>query len=85
MATHQPSTGDSLPPKAVSVLTEHPDGDEKEQRSVVEPGTNHEYVTGIKLFIIVSTVAFAGFLMLLDNMIVSTVGRTFGYPEVVVS
>ena len=57
------------------MLTEQPDGDEKEQPSAVEPKTDHEYVTGIKLFIIVATVAFAGFLMLLDNMIVSTVGR----------
>ena len=38
-----------------------------------EPGTIHEYLTGVKLGIIVAAVAFVSFLMLLDTMIISTV------------
>lgn len=71
MATDQPSNDESSQRKAASVLGDHPDADEKKEPSVVEPKTDHEYVTGIKLFVIVATVAFASFLMLLDNMIVS--------------
>lgn len=38
-----------------------------------EPSTIHEYLTGVKLGIIVAAVAFVSFLMLLDTMIISTV------------
>lgn len=57
------------------MLADQPDAGLKKEPSVVEAKPNLEYVTGVKLFVIVATVAFASFLMLLDNMIVSTVGR----------
>jgi hypothetical protein len=41
-----------------------------------KPESSSEYVTGAKLAVVVAAVAFASFLMLLDTMIVSTVGRT---------
>lgn len=58
------------------VRPEHTDADRKVmgELSVAEAKSDREYVTGVRLFVIVATVAFISFLMLLDNMIVSTVG-----------
>ncbi|KAI3393978.1 hypothetical protein diail_3339 [Diaporthe ilicicola] len=72
MATNKDSTGEPFPATADSVLADHADGVEKKEPSVLKPNPDREYVTGIKLLLIVATVAFASFLMLLDNMIVST-------------
>lgn len=43
------------------------------QLEEMSPGDPHEPVTGIKLALIVGSVALACFLMLLDTMVVSTV------------
>lgn len=49
-------------------------------KEVVTPDES-EYVTGFKLAIIVASVALACFLMLLDTMIISTVGFAKPYPQ----
>lgn len=76
MATDRLSNDGTSLPKAASVLAKQPDADPKKELSVAEARPDREYVTGVKLFVIVATVTFASFLMLLDNMIVSMVGCT---------
>ncbi|PHH81613.1 hypothetical protein CDD82_363 [Ophiocordyceps australis] len=73
MAGDSSFSDETLPPQDASMVAQHPDAEAK-SRSAVEPNPNREYATGFKLFIITAIVAFATFLMLLDNMIVSTVG-----------
>ncbi|CAI6227171.1 unnamed protein product [Periconia digitata] len=55
----------SVPAKTDEVAT-------KKNLVVLEPNTERVYVTGVKLYLIVAALAFVSFLMLLDNMIVST-------------
>lgn len=68
------SSGPASSPRTASAVALHPEVDTKVDSSIVKPNLNREYVTGVKLAVIVAVVAFASFLMLLDNMIVSTVG-----------
>jgi maltodextrin utilization protein YvdJ len=70
---HSPSTSKSGP----SASAEPANHDTKEELYVLESVPDRKYVTGFKLYIIVAAVAFVSFLMLLDNMIVSTVGGIF--------
>ena len=84
MATSQPlehdsSSGLASPPQAIPQLVDSIDTDAKRDPAVVESKPNPEYVTGVKLVIIVATVGFTSFLILLDLMIVSTVGCVFGF------
>ncbi|PHH70100.1 hypothetical protein CDD82_7345 [Ophiocordyceps australis] len=71
MAGDPSFSDETLPPQDASMVAKHPDAEAK-SRSAVEPNPDREYATGFKLFIITAIVAFATFLMLLDNMIVST-------------
>ncbi|KAI0585159.1 Efflux pump [Pyrenophora tritici-repentis] len=72
MAASKSSLDRPLTPKNASASAEPADADAKKDLSVLNPVPNHKCVTGFKLYIIVAAVAFVGFLMLLDNMIVST-------------
>ncbi|KAI1210031.1 MFS general substrate transporter [Annulohypoxylon truncatum] len=81
MATHSPdSVSSSAPasePKPSSVPVGHVAGQpDTDIKMVLSPDGNsqptQEYVTGVKLAVIVAAVAFASFLILLDTMIVST-------------
>jgi hypothetical protein len=71
----RPSTSKTGPPTSAVPSKE----DTKEELYVLESVPDRKYVTGFKLYIIVAAVAFVSFLMLLDNMIVSTVGVTSQY------
>jgi hypothetical protein len=66
----------SGPPPPPDTVSQHGDGagaeDTERHDAIVEPEPNPEYVTGVKLVILVATVGFASFLMMLDLMIVST-------------
>ncbi|GAP91475.2 putative efflux pump [Rosellinia necatrix] len=66
------SSGRAPSPQATPKPTNNTDAGSKMNLAVVETKPNPEYVTGIKLAVIIATVAFASFLILLDNMIVST-------------
>lgn len=70
---HDSSSGLAPSPQAVAQLVDGTAADAKRDPAVVEPKPNPEYVTGVKLAIIVATLGFASFLILLDLMIVSTV------------
>ncbi|KAH7384634.1 major facilitator superfamily domain-containing protein [Pyrenochaeta sp. MPI-SDFR-AT-0127] len=72
MATSQSSQKGPLSSKTASVHAEPSNADVQEEPPVLAPKLDREYVTGVKLYIIVAAVAFVSFLMLLDNMIVST-------------
>ncbi|KAH9866822.1 hypothetical protein J1614_008515 [Plenodomus biglobosus] len=72
MATSKSSLDRPSTPKTASVSAELANTDAKENLSVLEPVPDRRYVTGFKLYIIVAAVAFVSFIMLLDNMIVST-------------
>jgi hypothetical protein len=74
MAASKSSLNRPSTPKTVSASAEPANADAMEDLSVLEPVPDRKYVTGFKLYIIVAAVAFVSFLMLLDNMIVSTVG-----------
>jgi hypothetical protein len=76
---HDSSSGLAPSLQAVPQLVDSKDADANRDPAVVEPKPNPEYVTGVKLAIIVATVGFASFLILLDLMIVSTVGFVFGF------
>ncbi|KAI0479725.1 MFS general substrate transporter [Xylaria cf. heliscus] len=69
---HDSSSGLTPSPQAVHQLVDSTDAGANRDPAVIEPKPNPEYVTGIKLAIIVATVGFASFLILLDLMIVST-------------
>ncbi|KAI6091008.1 MFS general substrate transporter [Hypoxylon rubiginosum] len=69
---HDPSSGLAPSPQAIPQLVDNTDADAKRDPIVVETKLNPEYVTGVKLALIVATVGFASFLILLDLMIVST-------------
>jgi hypothetical protein len=76
------SLGPAPPPKAVSQLADSTGAEDTERHAaVVEPEPNPDYVTGVKLVILVATVGFASFLMMLDLMIVSTVGCVLSIPR----
>lgn len=51
-----------------------PDGAASEE-SVVRSEDNHQYLTGFKLVLVMSTVTMAAFLILLDSAIVATVSQ----------
>lgn len=74
MAASKSSFDRPSTPKTTSASAEPANADAKEDLSVLKPVPNRKHVTGFKLYIIVAAVAFVSFLMLLDNMIVSTVG-----------
>jgi hypothetical protein len=40
-----------------------------------------EYITGVKLFLVIGTVTLACFIMLLDTSIVATASQTSGHPS----
>ncbi|KAI1769876.1 MFS general substrate transporter [Hypoxylon cercidicola] len=69
---HDASSGLAPPPQAIPQLVDSTDADAKRDPAVVESKPNPEYVTGVKLAIIVATVGFVSFLILLYLMIVST-------------
>ena len=46
------------------------------------PEDGWEYITGVKLFLVIGMVTLACFIMLLDTSIVSTVSETPSYPQV---
>lgn len=73
---HDSSSGLARPPQAIPQL-DSTDADAKRDPAVIESKPNPEFVTGVKLVIIVATVGFVSFLILLDLMIVSTVGCVF--------
>jgi hypothetical protein len=75
MAVSTNSLERPLTPKTALTTADSKDAGVNENPSVLKPIPNREYVTGYKLYIIVAAVAFVSFLMLLDNMIVSTVRR----------
>ncbi|KAH8732612.1 major facilitator superfamily domain-containing protein [Phaeosphaeriaceae sp. PMI808] len=83
MTTAHSSPGRGLPSKEASVIAKGSSADTTEKSSITEPGPepDREYVTGIKLFVIVASIAFASFLKLLDSMIVSTVGSASKFPS----
>lgn len=62
-----------LQPKETSIV----DSKEDVVKSEDHHDNPNEYVTGIKLVLIVASVALACFLMLLDTMVVSTVSKLF--------
>uniref|UniRef100_A0A0B7KJC0 Major facilitator superfamily (MFS) profile domain-containing protein n=1 Tax=Bionectria ochroleuca TaxID=29856 RepID=A0A0B7KJC0_BIOOC len=67
------ASGPAAPPEAVSQPAISTGADDAGKHAVIiEPVPNPEYVTGVKLVILVATVGFASFLMMLDLMIVST-------------
>ncbi|KAI0387382.1 MFS general substrate transporter [Hypomontagnella monticulosa] len=66
------SSGLAPPPQAITQLVNSTDADARRDLAVVESKPNPEYMTGVKLVIIVATVGFTSFLILLDLMIVST-------------
>ncbi|KAH7087027.1 major facilitator superfamily domain-containing protein [Paraphoma chrysanthemicola] len=72
MATSKSSFDRPSTPKTTSATAEPANADAKGDISILKPVPDRKYVTGFKLYIIVAAVAFVSFLMLLDNMIVST-------------
>ncbi|KAF1953528.1 MFS general substrate transporter [Byssothecium circinans] len=72
MAASKSSLDRPSTPKTASASAEPANADAKEDISVLKPVPDRKYVTGFKLYIIVAAVAFVSFLMLLDNMIIST-------------
>lgn len=75
-----PASSPKLASVSASDTTKQPGADDKTELAPNgKPELNCEYVTGAKLAVIVAAVAFAGFLTLLDTMIVSTVGRATGH------
>ena len=52
-----------------------PDGAASEESVVVRSEDNHQYLTGFKLVLVMSTVTMAAFLILLDSAIVATVSQ----------
>ncbi|KAK7739076.1 hypothetical protein SLS62_011326, partial [Diatrype stigma] len=74
------SSGPAPPPEAVSQRADSAGAEDVGRHAaVVETEPNPEYVTGVKLVILIATVGFASFLMMLDLMIVSTVGCVFAF------
>jgi hypothetical protein len=53
--------------------------DESPKGVVVEKTPEWEYVTGLKLALVITAVTLAAFLMLLDNSIIATVGRSLRF------
>lgn len=68
-----------LPSKETSVIGSK-DSEEDAEKLDNNHDISNEYVTGIKLALIVASVALACFLMLLDTMVVSTVSNPFIEP-----
>ncbi|KAI1088255.1 MFS general substrate transporter [Rostrohypoxylon terebratum] len=67
------SSGLARSPQAIHIpRLDSTDADTKRDPAVIESKPNPEFVTGVKLAIIVATVGFVSFLILLDLMIVST-------------
>ena len=83
MATTQSSLDDHVTLETSAVLADPSNADAKEKPFVVvlEPKQDREYLTGFKLSVVVAAVSFVSFLMLLDNMIVSTVRRASKCPS----
>ncbi|EPE28198.1 MFS general substrate transporter [Glarea lozoyensis ATCC 20868] len=70
MATAPSSLNRPLSPETSSVLAKPYNVKTKEKPVIsLEPKLDHEYLTGLKLFIVVAAAAIVAFLMLLDNMI----------------
>lgn len=69
-ATNKIPSGPATPPDDGLAVDERPEANTKPV--FFKPKPNPEYVTGAKLYLIIFAMAFASFLSILDNMIVST-------------
>lgn len=49
--------------------------EEKPKESVKEPDGEREYITGVRLLAVISSITVVGFLMLLDMSIIATVSQ----------
>lgn len=78
---HDSTSGPAPPPESASQPANNAGAEDAERNAaVVEPEPKPEYVTGVKLVILVATVGFASLIMMLDLMIVSTVGCVIPPP-----